>query len=563
MNLVKINMSSGQIYTEPFPQPREIKMPLGGRATVDYLLTLFGFPAAHPLSEENQFIIAPGFFGGTAAPSSGRLSIGAKSPLTGGIKEANVGGPAGHKLMRLGIQAIMITGKAETWKVLKVDSRGISLEPAQDIVGMDNYIACDKLRSRYGERVSILIVGPAGEKRYLNSTVGATDNEGRPCRHAARGGVGAVMGSRLLKAVVIDDEGTSLRKPFDKASFRTAVETVLETLKSGPHGTSGDFLKMFGTPGIVDMDNKKGSLPTFNYRRGSFDQSHMINAEKFIELNAGRGGSMGHACMPGCLIRCHNVYHDSKGGYLTGSLEFETLALLGSNLGISDLDAIARMDRRCDELGIDTIETGSTIGILNDVGLFEFGDAARAEALIEEIAAGQPLGRILGNGVEVVAKVFGIDRVPAVKGQAIPGHEPRALKGWGVTYATSPQGADHTTGPVTEDPLNPVGQAQRSKLSQIHNTAFDATGLCHFTFLARTPEKILPMINSFFNLQLEVEDFREMGRWMLRTERAFNQKAGIGPGADRLPEWMRKEALAPTNAVFDVPQAEMDELANL
>jgi aldehyde:ferredoxin oxidoreductase len=561
MSLVRIDMSSGRISTEPFPQPSEVKMPLGGRAAVDYLLTLFGSPAAHPFSEESQLIIAPGFFGGTAIPSSGRLSIGGKSPLTGGIKEANVGGPAGNGLMRLGIQAIMITGRSEEWKVLRVDSRGVFLEPAQDIVGMDNYAACDRLRGRYGKRVSILIAGPAGERRYLNSTIGATDADGRPCRHAARGGLGAVMGSRLLKAVVIDDAGTSLRKPFDQAAFRAAVEAVLETLKSGPHGTSGDFLQRFGTPGIVDIDNQRGSLPTFNYRRGSFEHSPMINAEKFIELNADRGGSMGHACMPGCVIKCHNVYHDSKGEYLTGSLEFETLALLGSNLGIADLDAIARMDRTCDGLGIDTIETGSTIGILNDVGLFEFGDAARAEALIDEMARATPLGRILGSGVEVTAKVFGIDRVPSVKGQAIPGHEPRALKGWGVTYATSPQGADHTTGPVIEDPLSPSGQVERSKHSQIRNTAFDATGLCYFTFLARNPEIIMPLINSFFDLNLVLEDLMDLGRWMLRTERGFNRKAGIGPGADRLPEWMRKEALPPTNAVFDVPQSEMDEMA--
>ena len=311
------------------------------------------------------------------------------------------------------------------------------------------------------------------------------------------------------------------------------------------------------------MDNRKGSLVTFNFRRGSFDRSHMINAEKFIELNAKRGGGMGHACMPGCVVRCHNVYHDADGKYLTGSLEFETLVLLGSNLGIDDLDAIARLDRKCDGLGIDTIETGCTIGILNDVGLFDFGDASRAEALIDEIAKAEPLGRILGNGVELAAKAFGIHRVPSVKGQGIAGHEPRAIKGWGVTYATSPQGADHTAGPVTEDPLNPSGQVARSRLSQINNTAFDATGLCHFTFLARNPETIMPLINSFFSLHLNAEDFKDLGKWMLRREREFNRKAGIGPGADRLPDWMRREPLPPTNAVFDVPQSEIDEMAEL
>ncbi len=167
---------------------------------------------------------------------------------------------------------------------------------------------------------------------------------------------------------------------------------------------------------------------------------------------------MGHGCMPGCVVRCSSDFHDSSGKYLTSAFEYETVVLLGSNLGIDDLDAIARMDRKCDELGIDTIELGCTIGILNDIGLFDFGDAVKAEAFIEEIAKGTPLGRILGSGVEITAKVFGIDRVPAVKGQGLAGHAARFLKGWGVTYATSPQGADHTAGSVLDDPLSPEGR---------------------------------------------------------------------------------------------------------
>jgi aldehyde:ferredoxin oxidoreductase len=261
-------------------------------------------------------------------------------------------------------------------------------------------------------------------------------------------------------------------------------------------------------------------------------------------------------------VQCSNIFHDADGKYLTASLEYETLAMLGSNLGIDDLDAIARMDRKCDGFGIDTIETGCTLGMLNDIGLFDFGDVARAEALIEEIGKGSPLGRILGSGVEITAKVFGIDRVPAVKGQGIPAHAARSMKGWGVTYATSPQGADHTAGSVVTDLLSPSGQVERSRTSQIINTAFDATGLCHLTFLFKNPETIMPMINACYGVNLTLTDFMEMGKEMLREERAFNIKAGIGPSADRLPDWMRTEVLPPTNAVFDVPQEEINELFN-
>ena len=555
MNLIKVHMTQNRITIEPFPQGKLI----GGRTIIDYWMTEYVSPTVHPLSEGNQFIVAPGLLAGTSAPSSGRLSVGGKSPLTGGIKEANVGGTAGHKLGRLGVQAIVVEGKAKDWQILRLDANGAVLEAASDIVGLDNYSACERLRQRYGNKVGIIIIGSAGEMKLANSTVGVTDLEGRPCRHAARGGVGAIMGAKSLKAIEIDDTDTSLRKAFDHGAFSAAVKTAIEAIKSGPYG---ELLHNSGTPGMIDIDNDRGSLPTHNHRRGAFEKFQNINANKLIELNRARGGSMGHGCMPGCAVQCSNIFHDAYGKYLTASLEYETLVMLGANLGIDDMDAIARMDRKCDGLGIDTIETGCTIGILNDIGLFDFGDVARAEALIEEIAKRTPMGRILGSGVEIAAKIFGIDRVPAVKGQGIPGHAARSMKGWGVTYATSPQGADHTAGSVVVDLLSPFGQVERSRTSQIINTAFDATGLCHLTFLFKNPETVMPLINAFYGVNLTMADFMEMGKEMLRQERAFNIKAGIGPGADRLPDWMKTEPLPPTNAVFDVSQEEIDNLFN-
>jgi aldehyde:ferredoxin oxidoreductase len=487
------------------------------------------------------------------------LSVGGKSPLTGGIKEANVGGTVAHKLGRLNIQAIIVEGRAKDWRILRLDSQGAALEPAHDIIGLDNYVACEKLRARYGDRIAILIIGPAGERLYANSTVAGTDMEGRPCRHAARGGVGAIMGAKHLKAIVIDDTGTSLRKAFDEKAFNTAVKGAVEYLEASPYT---GMLRHSGTPVFVDVDNNRGSLQTHNYRKGSFEKAGNINAGKFAEFNRARGGSNGHGCMPGCMVRCSNVFHDADNVYLTAGLEYETLTLLGSNLGIDDLDAIARMDRACDGLGIDTVETGAAIGILNDAGLFDFGDSARAEALIEEIGKGTLMGRILGNGTEVTAKVFAIHRVPVVKGQAMAAHSIRPMKGWGVTCATSSQGADQTAGPVVEDPLSPVGQVERSRQSQILNASLDAVGLCHFTFLYKSAGIMAPMVSAFYGMDWPESEYVEMGKEMLRQERAFNLKAGIGPGADAVPDWMRIEPLPPTNAVFDVPQEEIDEFFN-
>lgn len=555
MSLLRVNMSQGTTKAESFPRDKIV----GGRAMIDYLMTTYGSATAHPLSEESLFIVAPGLLGGTGAPQSGRLSVGGKSPLTGGIKEANAGGTAATKLGRLGIRAIVAEGRAKEWLILRLDAQGAALDLAGDIAGLTNYAACDKLRERYGDKIGIVIIGPAGERKMANSTVAVTDLKGRPARHAARGGLGAVMASKGLKAIVIDDTGGSLRKPEDESTFKACAKTAAKTIKNEPFA---EILHTLGTPCFLSSDNERGSLPTYNYRRGSFEKHENINAGKIVELNKARGATMGHSCMPGCVVRCSFNFHDPSGNFLTSALEYETLGMLGANLGIDDLDAIARMDRKCDTLGIDTIETGSTIGILNDVGLFEFGDAHQAEAFLEEIARGTPLGRILGSGVAITAKVFGIDRIPAVKGQAIPAHAARSLKGWAVTYATSPQGADHTAGCVTEEALSPIGHKERSRAAQISSAAMDSTGLCIFTFLEGRPEIVVPMINAFYGVNWTVENYLEMGKEMLRQERAFNIKAGIGSGSDRIPDWMKVEPLPPTNAVFDVPEEDIDGVFN-
>ncbi len=555
MSILKIDMNRKEVNKEAFPKNNLV----GGRAMIDYLLTEYGSPSVHPLSPEAPLIAAPGLLAGTSAPQSGRMSFGGKSPLTGGIKEANSGGTAGDKLGRLGIRAIMVQGKSEQWQVLKIDAEGAVLLPAEDIVGMENYPACEKLRERYGKNISIIIIGPAGEMKLANSTIAVTDPEFRPARHAGRGGVGAIMGSKGLKAIVVDGTDVPSRRAVDPDAFKQAVKTAVETIQNNP---IRQVFNALGTNVCIDADGDRGSLPTRNHRHGAFEKRKGLCSNTMIELNNARGGSMGNACMPGCIVKCSPIFHDANGNHLTSALEYETVAMLGANLGIDDLDPVARMDRRCDELGLDTIEVGCAIGVLNDVGLFEFGDAAKAEAYIEEIAQGTPMGRIIGSGVTETAKVFGIDRIPAVKGQGIPAHSARSLKGWGVTYATSPQGADHTAGVVEDDPLNPVGQVERSRMSQIFTAALDATGLCMFTFLASTPEIIAPMVAALYGVHWTAADFEELGKEMLRQERAFNIKAGIGPEADGLPDWMRTDPLPPTGAVFDVPQEEMDQLFN-
>lgn len=556
MKDIKVNLTRGEISSAPVPADSL----LGGRAFIDWYLTKYVSPRVHPLSEENVLIVSPGLFAGTSAPSSGRISVGGKSPLTGGVKEANAGGPAGHKLGRLGIRSIVVEGRAEEWQVLKITAEGASLDPAGDIVGLGNYEAARRLRERYGPKVASMTAGPAGEKLYLNSSVACTDMEGRPVRHAARGGVGAIMGSKRLKAIVIDDAGGSMRKGADPEGFKRATKVVSDVVREF---MLVGALNKFGTVFMYQMDYERGSCVSLNHHAGTIEGAERMNTDSFERWKEKHGGENGHRCMPGCVVACSNIVHDSQGNYLTASLEFETLSLCGTNLGFTSIEELGKIDRRCDDLGLDTIETGATIGILSDVGLFELGDFERVMALLDEVALGSPLGRIIGSGAETAARVLGISRVPSVKGQAIPGHAARGAKGWGVTYATSPQGADHTTGAVSADMLSPHGQVARSRWSQIVNTAVDATGLCHFTFMYRSPrhlELLAPMISTLYGIEYSQSDFVELGKEMLRQEREFNRRAGISDASDGVPEWMRKEPLPPHNEVYDVPQEEIDEL---
>ena len=362
------------------------------------------------------------------------------------------------------------------------------------------------------------------------------------------------MASKGVKAIVIDDSEGIAPQPVNSEGFKSAVKAAVEAILAKP---TCQNLSKLGTPMWVDTDQARGSMPTFNYRAGAYEHFQKISGITVAELAKNRGGRMGHACMPSCVVRCSHTYHGPDGRHLTSALEYETIAMLGANLGIDDLDGIARMDRRCDELGIDTIETGAAIGILSDVGLFRFGDLEAAEGYLEEIAQGTPLGRIIGNGVHFTAQAFGIDRVPAVKRQAIPAHSARAVKGWGVTYATSPQGADHSAGPVGVEPLSSEGHAERSRLAQIQMAALDSVGMCWFTFIYSMPGLIVPLINNFYGTTWTEKEYLDWGRQVLRQEIAFNRAAGISVEGDCLPEWLREEPLPPKNAVFDVPQKDI------
>ncbi|MCA1943911.1 MAG: aldehyde ferredoxin oxidoreductase [Desulfovibrio sp.] len=550
---------------------------LGGRAMTSCVVSKEVPADCHPLGPENKLVIAPGLMSGSAAVISGRLSIGCKSPLTGTIKEANAGGQAAQYLARLGYAAIIIEGQRKSDDLYKVviTKDAVTIEADNSLKMLPNYDLCDKLKPVYGDKVAIISIGTAGEMLMSNSSIAVTDPEFRPTRHAGRGGVGAVMGSKGIKCIVVNPEGTSLRKPVNEEQFKAANKAFLEGLKR--HAVTGQGLPAYGTNVLTNILNEAGGYPTYNFREGRYKHHADISGEAQAQLEEKRGGAGAatHGCHRGCCIQCSGTYYDKDGNYLTKQPEYETVWAHGGNCGINDLDVIAKLDYLDDNYGFDTIEMGTTIGVLMEAGVIPFGDAEGAIKLVEEAGKGTPLGRIVGAGTATAARCYGLEHAPVVKGQSIPAYDPRAVKGVGVTYATTTQGADHTAGYAVAtnilgvggklDPLTPVGQAELSRNLQIATAALDATGFCLFVAFAildqgDTFNAMVDTINGMYGLSMDGNDVVELGKKILTWERDFNIAAGFTKAHDRLPKYFSREPLAPHGVVFDVPAEELDKV---
>jgi aldehyde:ferredoxin oxidoreductase len=318
---------------------------------------------------------------------------------------------------------------------------------------------------------------------------------------------------------------------------------------------------------MAEICNSFGALPTRNFSAGQFEHAEAIGGETMRELLLERGGDSdtSHACMSGCIIRCSNCFGSTTGELIVSPVEFETIGLLGSNLGIDNLDDIARLNWEINDLGLDTIEVGAALGVAAEGGLLSFGDAERAMELLGEIRSGTALGKVLGNGVVATGKSLNVKRVAAVKGQAMSAYDPRAIKGNGVTYATSPQGADHTCGNCIRaeiDHLSPEGQVEVSRDTQIKMAGYDTLGACLFGGFgfASAPGSLRDLINGRYGWGVDENVLYDLGKITLELEIEFNLAAGFGPADNRLPDWMTTEKLPPFNTVFDVPNEQLDSI---
>jgi len=550
---------------------------LGGRAMTSAIVSKEVPPLCHPLGAENKLVIAPGMLSGTIAAMSGRISVGCKSPLTGGIKEANSGGQAAQVLARLGYAAIVLEGKPKDDTLYKIfiNKDDVKIIPDNSLKLLPNYDLIEKMKGEYGLKIACISIGPAGERKMSAASVAFTDMELRPTRHAGRGGVGAVMGAKGVKVIVLDDAEMKMRSPKDPEKFKDANKRFVEGLRK--HPVTGQGLPAYGTNVLTNILNEVGGYPTYNFKQGRFEGAGKISGETQAALEVERKGVATHGCHRGCVIQCSGVYHDKDGHYLTKQPEYETVWAHGGNCGICDLDAIAMLDFLDDNYGLDTIEMGASIGIAMEAGLAKFGDSEAAINLVKEVGKGSHLGRILGNGAAFTAKAFGVERVPVVKGQAMPAYDPRAVQGIGVTYATSPMGADHTAGYAVAqnvlkvggdvNALKPEGQIELSRNLQIATAAIDSTGMCLFIAFAildqpDTFQALLDLLNAFYGLDLTGDGVTELGKKVLSMERDFNARAGFTSQHDRLPRFFNTEKFPPHDVTFDVKDEDLDRVFN-
>jgi len=584
MKSLRLNMTDRTYHLEEAPV---LYRNMGGRWMTSYIVAAEVPPLAHPLSSANKVVFAPGIITGTSASTSSRISVGAKSPLTGGIKESNAGTSWASGLASMQIQALVVEGqpseKDRFWGVYltwdgKAGKPKVEFFDATEYANKNLYEVFPKLYQRFGGEVSIAGCGIAGERGYCNAGVVFNDMAKRPSRYSGRGGIGSVLGSKKLKFIVLNDVGSpGVAVAADRGLFEQGRKKMTEALQTHAITKPKGALNTYGTAVLINILNEAGGLPTRNFTSGRFEGAAKIAGEAIFEGNKQRLGKelYNHACSPGCIIQCSNTWHKANGKEHVSCVEYESDWALGANCGIDSLDDVAELVLLCNGYGLDTIETGTTLALLMAAGVIPFGDGDKAIKLLREIEKDTPMGRILGSGTETTGKVFGLTHVPTVKGQSMPAYEPRAVKGIGITYATTTMGADHTAGYTIApeilsvggkfDPLSPEGKAALSRAFQATTAFIDATGHCLFIAfaildIASGYEGMIEECNGVLGTKWTANDVLKIGGDILKMERSFNEKAGLNKAHDRLPEFMRNEPLPPHNTVFDVPDSALDSV---
>ncbi|UWG98292.1 hypothetical protein LPY66_05675 [Dehalobacter sp. DCM] len=565
----RVNTRTHAITQEDF---KDEYREFGNRGIIAKVLTDEVNPKCDPLGPENKLIVCTGMLAGTSLTTANRVSCGAKSPVTGGIKESNVGGNVGFYLVGHGIKMLIFEEMPEDdrWYIFKVNSdSSVELIFADEYMGLDTYDTVEKMHQKYGKDINVLTIGTAGERVFRVASLQATDaTTHHPSRSAARGGMGAVAGSKKIKAILIEKPSERAKYPYvDKALFDKANKTVVECFKE-PGPAQG--LNAIGTNAMIDLTAQLGMLPTFNHSGRMYppEMLETINIKSWLERVNQYGGKQGTACQNGCLTKCSNIYNNPDGSALTGGLEYESFAVCGPNCGMTSLDLIAEMDRFSDDLGIDAMDFGCAIGVLMDEGKIPWGDPEGVRDAMKQMREGKTeLGKLLAEGTHRLGVAIGAKRIPTVKKQSMGGYDPRNLKGLGITYATNPMGADHTSGNTMGpgEHHKKEGQVALSKEKQVEATMLD--NICCMMAIMQAAAKyseVLPqLMQGALGGEWDYDKVLDIGRKTLKLEWAWNEAAGFTKDDDKLPDFMYEQPTENTQAVFDLTTEEMQEIYNL
>lgn len=531
---------------------------IGGRGLGAYLLYRETDPGLDPLSPQNPLIFTVGPLTGTKVPTSGRFSLSTKSPLTGTIFDSNAGGVWGVKFKRCGFDALYIKGKAAEPVYIVIKNDQIQIKAAAELWGRDTRETTELLKQKEGSQVSVACIGPAGENLVKYAAI-INDYS----RALGRGGVGAVMGAKNLKAIVVDGEKKVPVADPERLDF--VVYETNKWLKANPITSQG--LPEFGTAVLVNLFNELGILPTRNFQQSQFERAEDISGERLAEtLTIKRSGCYA------CPIQCSRV---TKVGEQSGEgPEYETIWSFGAQCGIADLELITRANYLCNLLGLDTISTGSTIGCAMELAekghLTEdlaFGSREKILELIEFIAYRRSIGNDLAEGSKRLAEKYGAPELAMqVKGLELPAYDPRGTQGMGLALATSNRGACHLRAymvgpevlgvPKLVDPYSPAGKAGLTINFQNINAAMDTLVLCRFIGLAVSEEYFARLLTAVTGINYQPQDLHIIGERIWNLERLFNLKAGFSAADDTLPPRLLKEPVQSGPAAGMVVQLE-------
>jgi aldehyde:ferredoxin oxidoreductase len=560
-SILRINTATGEFKKESHSSKEYL---LGGRTLSSRLVSKEVPADCDPLGKNNKLFFCNGALSGTTVSSSNRLSIGGKSPLTGGIKESNAGGIVGTRMAQHGLRCIALEDSPKgdaAWKIIVIGTDSVQLIDGDFLAGKGVYEKSDLLSEKFGTKAGCLTIGPTAEKLLYATGIACSDPHGVCSRYAGRGGLGAVMASKRVIAMVILHECKVKPEFVDQDKFKAGAKKIVQLLKENPVSTK--FTK-YGTAAMVDICQALKVLPTRNFTHGTMEGAEKINAQTMYDTIKERGGEglTQHACMHPCAIQCSNVYPDENGKLLCSPVEYETMALMGSNLCLKNLDTIAAMNRIANDAGVDTLDCGAAIGVAMEAGLAEFGDNEAAVKMMEEVRDLTPLGRILGSGCKIAAKVLGVRHAPHVLGQAIPAYEPRGSKGMAMTYLSSPMGADHTFGFTLRDeevPTDKEGKVALSKKFQVIGSRMDAMGMCNFVrySVRNDMSPLLDLIKAHYGVEITTVEFDDFVKETLKIEHQFNSDAGITANEHRFTETFYEEKQPETGETMDITDEEV------